>query len=377
MLGDRLASCGDPVLKKQSQICYICSGNLNKTIEASDAGIQETVELVMIMQKALELQGVKDIPIDGNIASVLSNYAEILSAEGNLEAALSYLGNSQEARITMLRDRLCRALGYVQQATQQPTPRASLTQNYYDKGSVRKPYQNTYAQPAAITPMQNWNTAPTKNAYPSGMMNQLNAQQTPNIGAPPIQQQPTGQDQYSAMNTYGQISQVQAPPPLPTTGTSLGGSRPSSVGPQSRSKYILDPSVKSTPTYGGAYQQAAPVYNPVAPVPGYPTQNSYQQSQMPGYPAQGQNSIYNPLETDGFKNSTANIMNPMMGQAGQAQSQMYDPMQSQPIQQTQSYGNDNVYQAPPQPSGWNDPPVGKASRAQVQLQELRSFFRYK
>lgn len=360
MLGDRLASCEDPNLKKEAQICYISSGNLNKLIEVSESGIQETVELVVIMQKALELKESREIPIDGNIASVLSNYAEILSAEGNLEAALSYLGNSQEERISMLRDRLCTALGYTQRASTQQTaaPRAPVAQNYYEQNVPRKSYDNN-VYGGQVTG-QSWNTAPIKSSYG-------NAQRSPNIGLTPIQQQPTIQDQYSGMNSYGQVP-AQVPPPLPTTATSLGGSRPSSVGPQSRSKYILDPSVKSTPSYPG-YQNQTSMYNSVAPVAAYPSQTSYQPQapiSVAGYPNQPQNTMYNPLENDPFKNNATNIMTPAAPtpQLPPTQSQLYDPHRSQPSQPMQNY-NENIYQPAPQPSGWNDPPVGKASRAQV------------
>jgi len=111
-LGDRLNASDNVNLKKEAKICYIYAGNLNKTIQAFEGGIQETVELVTIMQKALELHS-KSVNIEGNIASVLTSYAEMLAAEGDLDAALSYLGNSQEPRISMLRDRLYKALGHI------------------------------------------------------------------------------------------------------------------------------------------------------------------------------------------------------------------------------------------------------------------------
>lgn len=125
VLGDRLAASENVNLKKEAQICYICSGNLNKVAESSDYGIQETVELVTIMQKALELSSARKVNIEGNIASVLTRYAEMLAAEGDLEAALGYLGNSQEPRIAMLRDRLYKALGHVQVEPQ----RQNISQN--------------------------------------------------------------------------------------------------------------------------------------------------------------------------------------------------------------------------------------------------------
>ncbi|XP_018394763.1 PREDICTED: protein transport protein Sec31A-like, partial [Cyphomyrmex costatus] len=127
MLGDRLVSCENPVLKKQAQICYICSGNLNKLIEVSDGDIQDVVELVVIMQKALELQCIEAVQLEDKIAAVLSQYAEMLAAEGDLEAALNYLGNSQDQRVSMLRDRLCKALSYMQDQRHVTKPTA---QNY-------------------------------------------------------------------------------------------------------------------------------------------------------------------------------------------------------------------------------------------------------
>lgn len=111
----------NPTLRKEAQICYICSGNLNKTIESSNSDIQETVELVTIMQKALEFQSTGKVNVEGSIASVLTRYAEMLAAEGDFEAALGYLGDSQEPQIALLRDRLYKALGLVSIQPQQST----------------------------------------------------------------------------------------------------------------------------------------------------------------------------------------------------------------------------------------------------------------
>ncbi|XP_015607980.1 protein transport protein Sec31A isoform X2 [Cephus cinctus] len=374
MLGDRLASSDNPNLKRQAQICYICSGNLNKTIEASKGSIQENVELVTIMQKALELQGIREIRIEGNIATTLSQYAEMLAAEGNLEAALNYLENSQEEKIVALKDRLCRALGYIQEEPQRVLPRGSITQNYYDQS--RKPQQalpNPY-NPLPTTPASNWNTAPTKQPY--NPMNQYNSPKPEPYGMKPVQPlQPAYSDQYPSSN-YGQIPAAQPalPPPTAASGSSLSGSRPSSVGPQSRSKYILDPSVKSSPAYGvqSTFSQQSHLYNSqqVSPVPGFPVQASYQSpmSASSSYPGQPQNTMFSPAASELTKPVQPNIMTSM---TNSTQNQMYNPVMSQPLAQTQSqqqnYGNDDVYQPTSQPSGWNDPPVGKCSRAQPVL----------
>ncbi|XP_050459299.1 protein transport protein Sec31A isoform X1 [Cataglyphis hispanica] len=416
MLGDRLASCENPVLKKQAQICYICSGNLNKLIEVANADIQEVVELVVIMQKALELQGIKEIHIKDRIASVLSQYAEMLAAEGDLEAALNYLGNSQEQRVSMLRDRLCKALSYVQeqrsiakpanqnyhyeqtipgrpsqnlqnatynplqQSLQQATPAQNLQNTYnplqqpLQQATPAQNLQNTYnplQQPLQqTTPVQSWNTTPLKQAYGVPTNQTLNPQF---YGMPTSQPQTqsTVYDQYSAPHSYNQIPATQPPPPPPPSGSSLStGSRPSSVGPQSRSKYLIDPSVKSTPTYGqSSFPSPNQLYNSqqIAPVPGYPLQNAYQpQVSMSSniYASQPPSFVNNPKEPEPYKPLQPNIMQPPL-QQNTPQTQMYDPIRAQPPPQMQTHGNGNVpYQLPPQASGWNDPPNAKSSKAQ-------------
>ncbi|EZA50823.1 Protein transport protein Sec31A [Ooceraea biroi] len=392
MLGDRLVACENPALKKQAQICYICSGNLNKLIEVTDTDIQEVVELVVIMQKALKFQGVREIQIEDKIATVLSQYAEMLAAEGDLEAALNYLGDSKEQRVSMLRERLCRALGYIQEQRQ-----AAKSQNYYYDQTRKLSHssQNVYNNPLQplqqplpqTTPVQNWNTTPLKQAY-GGAANQF-AQPPQQYGMPPPPQpqaQPAIYDQYS---TYNQVPAGQPPPPPPpTTGSNLGSSRPSSVGPQSRSKYLIDPSVKSTPSYGQTgFPPANPLYNSqqTAPVPGYAPQNSYQpQVPMPGnvYPGNQQSSFMNaPKEPEPYKTLQPNVMPPLQNVPLQnpplqnpplqnvplqstSQPQIYEPRTTQPTSQSPTYGNGNMYQFPPQSSGWNDPPIGKSAKVQ-------------
>ncbi|XP_024873315.1 protein transport protein Sec31A isoform X1 [Temnothorax curvispinosus] len=373
MLGDRLVLCENPVLKKQAQICYICSGNLNKLIEVSDADIQEVVELIVIMQKALELhQGIREVPIEDKIATVLSQYAEMLAAEGDLEAALNYLGNSQEQRISMLRDRLCKALSYMQEQRHVTKPAA---QNYYyeqprrvSQGLLQQPLQQTAPS------VQNWNTTPLKQTYgaPTNQLTQPSQPSQPyGMPPPPLPQaQSTIYDQYSTSHPYNQIPAQPLPPPPPTSSSNLSGSRPSSVGPQSRTKYLIDPSVQSTPSYGQSnFPSSNPSYNSqqVPPVPGYPQQNSYQpQVPVPGnvYPNQPPSFMNTPKEPEPYKPLQPNIMSPLQNVP---QTQMYDPIRSQPTSQTQTYGSENAYQMPPQSSGWNDPPIAKSSRPQPVL----------
>nr|XP_012145867.1 PREDICTED: protein transport protein Sec31A [Megachile rotundata]XP_012145877.1 PREDICTED: protein transport protein Sec31A [Megachile rotundata] len=371
MLGDRLATSDNPTLKEQAQICYICSGNLNKMIESANVEIQEVVELVVIMQKALETQGIRDLQIEGKIANVLSQYAEMLAAEGDLDAALNYLGNSQDEKIIMLKDRLCRALGYIQES--KVMPKAPAMQNYYDR--TRRPVQTAQNPLHAATqarPFFDTNVAPVKQPFVPPP-NQFNTQQQQQpFGLSPLQPHVPSMQFDQTPSTYTPPSLSQPPPPPPPTSGSSGiGSRPSSVGPQARSKYLIDPSVKSSSTYGqSSFPQQTSMYNSqpqVPPVRGYPTMNVYQPQapfNPPVYP--GQTFGTTPKEPEPFKPIQSSVLTPMQNPP---QSQMYEPIKTQPLPQTSLYGNENqsqsvdqtpAYQLPPQPAGWNDPPAAKS-----------------
>ncbi|KAK9306240.1 hypothetical protein QLX08_002977 [Tetragonisca angustula] len=357
MLGDRLASCDNVMLKEQAQICYVCSGNLNKMVESSNVEIQEIVELVVIMQKALEMQ-------------------EMLAAEGDLDAALNYLGNSQNEKVMMLKDRLMRALGYIEES--KVVPKGPAMQTYYDR--TRRPVpgvqgvQNPLSAGSARSFLDT-NIAPMKQSFISSS-NQFNTQQQP-FGMSPLQPHvqpvqpmqpiqpmqsmqpipsmqsippmpPMPYEQTSHSYTSTSVAQPPPPPPPPSNASSGIGSRPPSAGPPTRSKYIIDPSVKSTSTYGQTgFSQQTSLYNnqQIPPVPGY-SQNMYQ-PQVPmstnTYP--GQNLVPNIKEAETFK--------PV-----QLSTQMYGSENQPPMDRA------NIYQAPLQPAGWNDPPAAKPSRIQ-------------
>lgn len=51
----------------------------------------------MLMRDAAKYRGI-NIPISGSLANVLVQYAELLASQGYLEAAETYLGESQEVR---------------------------------------------------------------------------------------------------------------------------------------------------------------------------------------------------------------------------------------------------------------------------------------
>lgn len=390
MLGDRLASSDNVTLKEQAQICYICSGNLNKMVESSNVEIQEIVELVVIMQKALETQNIRDVQIEGKIANVLSRYADMLAAEGDLDSALNYLGNSQDEKVIMLKDRLMRALGYIEES--KAVPKAPAMQTYYDRTrryvtgaqGVQNPLSTGSTRPFSDSNI----AAPTKQSFapPPNQFNTQQQQQTFGISPlqphvqpmqpvqsmqpmPPIPSMPY--DQISHSYTSTSVSQ-SLPPPPPSSASSGIGSRPPSAGPPARSKYIIDPSVKSTSTYGQTgFPQQTSSYQQIPPVSGYSSSNMYQpQVPMPTNTYSGQNLVSNVKEAETFNPVQLSVLSPLQNPP---QSQMYEPIRMQPIQQTQMYGSENqppmdrskIYQAPVQPAGWNDPPAAKPSRIQV------------
>lgn len=93
---------GKGTLSLNAQLCYICAGNLNKLIECwtvtektdTPTKLQQLVELVMLLIKAVEQQG-RTVEMSGKLAEVLSHYAAVLASQGNLTAALTYLQNSE------------------------------------------------------------------------------------------------------------------------------------------------------------------------------------------------------------------------------------------------------------------------------------------
>ncbi|XP_067943023.1 protein transport protein Sec31A-like [Watersipora subatra] len=135
-LGSRLECCAQPDLAANAVLCYICSGNIDKFVDcwakqecssAPDA-LQELIEKVMMLRRAVEhLHGQEyNIKAGSSLANKLGEYAELLAAEGSLQAALGYLtGVSQSQKLSTLKYRLQMALG--QHPSASPWPKAETT----------------------------------------------------------------------------------------------------------------------------------------------------------------------------------------------------------------------------------------------------------
>ncbi|XP_076999110.1 protein transport protein Sec31A isoform X13 [Tamandua tetradactyla] len=131
LLGTRLESEGDSLLKTQACLCYICAGNVEKLVacwtKAQDGSnplsLQDLIEKVVVLRKAVQLTQTMDTNAVGALlAEKMSQYANLLAAQGSIAAALAFLPeNTNQPNIVQLRDRLCKAQG--QPVTGQETPR--------------------------------------------------------------------------------------------------------------------------------------------------------------------------------------------------------------------------------------------------------------
>nr|CAD7423569.1 unnamed protein product [Timema monikensis] len=398
-LGDRLESEANGPLALNAHLCYICAGNLNRIVESwtdtfkpnTPAKLQELVELVMILQKAVEQQG-RAVQVTGKLAELLSRYASILAAQGSLETALTYLGNSQDVststtreEVCMLRERLYCNLGHKQPYQQQQQQSAVKSQ-----GQGRTPV------PRSRNPSGSWQQAPQQQtqqpAYPPSYGNPATsqplypvAQHTPVVKPfnPVVTAQPFPAPQvfnpavapaprpFSPAPAFNSVPPGQpavqggwsAPPPSSASpgletkclciapagncrsyspgdpAGSYKNSRDADRGLRwsgSRSKYILDPSV-----------QSGPVISPFSPVP--------QSALYSGGP------INSPAPNLGMY-SGAPVNSP--GYQGQqfAPAEMYNSADVQ-VGGTNPGMNAAAQLGAPlnAPPGWNDPPMVKDS----------------
>lgn len=121
LLGARLESEGDSLLRTQACLCYICAGNVERLVAcwtkaqdgSSPLSLQDLIEKVVILRKAVQLtQALDTNTVGALLAEKMSQYANLLAAQGSIAAALAFLpDNTNQPDIVQLRDRLCRAQG--------------------------------------------------------------------------------------------------------------------------------------------------------------------------------------------------------------------------------------------------------------------------
>ncbi|KAL1497928.1 hypothetical protein ABEB36_008808 [Hypothenemus hampei] len=355
-LGSRLEAESDvnPKFAQDAQLCYICSGNFDKLVtswsgnaQTSTHDLQELVELVSFLQKAIERQG-KHVQISGALAELLSQYGSLLSSQGSLQTALSYLGSSQNEKVAALRDRLLISLGEkpvnVQEVRQQQANRRSSTRTSFSYGgNTFNQSQPFIPQPAPITaqpPPLFANTFNTglPNAAPTAQSWQT--QTMSNVAAPTQQWQSQPAAQPSAVPP--KVFSPAPPPVQPPRPDSVGSGRGGGYGQLSR-KYVRDPSV-SNPQY-------PPALNPYAPPSNQPLQQSSFDSSLnatPSVPSYGQTApqMFQPPVSTGL--SASPVSNPSF-----VNPPPFVPAGQPSVEQAQPAFNFQA-EAPP---GWNDPPV--------------------
>uniref|UniRef100_A0A1I8PBV5 Protein transport protein Sec31A n=1 Tax=Stomoxys calcitrans TaxID=35570 RepID=A0A1I8PBV5_STOCA len=367
-LGDRLLneSISNAEYIRNAMLCYICAGNIDKLVIAwyklkqsenqnsnyklSTSELQELAEVVMLMNKSLEEQGIA-VELNSKVADFIMEYGGLLVAQGAFTAALAYIMeikatsahpdlNDLKQRITNIvqpqpKHQQHQAYGAQQNMHQRTQPRGSFSgQNMGYPGAVAPAMPNQ----AAFAPVPTWNSNP---------VGSMPAPYNPAI--PPAAPMPSMFNP-AAAPIKPPMGENMVQPPRPLSTSSSQGGTTSGGGLTSRSKYVLDPSVApSGPMggYGNTYQ--AP---PVAPMQ---APSSFNTTPFNAAPAP---SIMQPsFSSTPFGN---NAFMPGVGPIETATAAVPPP----PMQ--------NIQRNPTPPPGWNDPPALKSSRPNPYFSQNRS-----
>ncbi|KAM6205890.1 protein transport protein Sec31A isoform 9-T10 [Sarcoramphus papa] len=299
LLGNRLESEGDSLLQTQACLCYICAGNVEKLVACwtkaqdgnSPLSLQDLIEKVVILRKAVQLtQAVDPNAVGALLAEKMSQYANLLAAQGSIAAALTFLpANTNQPNIMLLRDRLCRAQGELtvgQEALKAPYERQPMpkgragpvggqmqgpqapAQQYYQQGD--NPPPPGFIMPGAVNP-----NMPPQQATSSNYSMYSQAGTRPTY---PQTYQAT--QQYSCGTGGPALYQPQQPIAVPAS-ASYPNPAPNTTPP-----YLPSAPVHSVPSplYPGQPQPSPTSLNPVSSFPLPPSGTSFQHGR-PGPPA--------------------------------------------------------------------------------------------
>uniref|UniRef100_A0A8C9L332 Protein transport protein Sec31A n=1 Tax=Pavo cristatus TaxID=9049 RepID=A0A8C9L332_PAVCR len=239
LLGNRLESEGDSLLRTQACLCYICAGNVEKLVACwskvqdgnSPLSLQDLIEKVVILRKAVQLtQAVDPNAVGALLAEKMSQYANLLAAQGSIAAALTFLpANTDQPNIVLLRDRLCRAQGELpagQEAIKAPYERQPMPKDRAGPvaGQVPGPQASAqqYYQQVRIAPtVTTWsNKTPTAlpSHPPAGCPSDTQGDKPPPPGfIMPGAVNPSAPPQQATSPSYGMYSQAGTRPAYPQT----------------------------------------------------------------------------------------------------------------------------------------------------------------
>ncbi|XP_046568756.1 protein transport protein Sec31A-like [Haliotis rubra] len=250
-LATRLEVEREGELSLYASLCYVCSGNVERLVDNwvrntennnAPLALQDLVEKIMTLRKAVEVSRGKapEIP-SGPLAERLSQYSDMLAAQGSIFTAIGYLRNANEPSLQVLQDRLFKAFGQNIPGIQAPAfPFAKV--NILPEGS-RQPQA---AQPAS---MQQQQQQQQRGGQRQASSYQAQARSNFQTTTTPSSNYYQNQGQYASVN--GPMSTQSTYTPQPAVSAAAA---PASKGPLSH-KYPAYPS--SAGAYGiESYQQS-------------------------------------------------------------------------------------------------------------------------
>ncbi|XP_028940423.1 protein transport protein Sec31A-like [Antrostomus carolinensis] len=251
---------------------------------------KDLIEKVVILRKAVQLtQAVDSNAVGALLAEKMSQYANLLAAQGSIAAALTFLpANTNQPNIMLLRDRLCRAQGElpVGQETlkapyeRQPMPKGRAGPVAGQMQGPQAPTQQYYQQVRIAPTVTTWsNKTPTAlpSHPPAGCPSDTQGDNPPPPGfIMPGAVNPNMPPQQATSSNYSMYSQAGTRPTYPQTYQatqqySCGTGGPALYQPQqplavSASASYLNPAPNTTPPY----LPSAPAHS--LPTPLYPGQ---------------------------------------------------------------------------------------------------------
>nr|XP_055108004.1 protein transport protein Sec31B isoform X3 [Symphalangus syndactylus] len=146
MLGTRMEQEGGRALTSEARLCYVCSGSVERLVECwakcqqalSPMALQDLMEKVMVLNRSLEqLWGPHGVSPGPATIYRVTQYANLLAAQGSLATAMSFLpSDCAQPPVQQLRDRLFHAQGSAvlgQQSPPFPFPRIVVGATLHSK----------------------------------------------------------------------------------------------------------------------------------------------------------------------------------------------------------------------------------------------------
>ncbi|KAM7051868.1 protein transport protein Sec31A isoform 7-T8 [Acridotheres tristis] len=294
LLGSRLENEGDSILQTQACLCYICAGNVDKLVACwtkvqdgnSPLSLQDLIEKVVILRKAVQLtQAVDPNAMGALLAEKMSQYANLLAAQGSLAAALTFLpANTNQPNIVQLRDRLCRAQGELPAGQdglkgpyeREPMPKGRAGPVAGRMQAPQAPAQQYYQQVRIAPTVTTWsNKTPTAlpSHPPAGCPSDTQGDNPPPPGfIMPGAVGPSMPPQQATSSNYSMYSQAGARPAYPQRPQN-GWNDPPTLNRAAKKKKVPDNFLPPVPI-------TSPIMNPLAD-----PQSQLQQPQAPAPPS--------------------------------------------------------------------------------------------